>query len=137
MVSRNRLALGLGLVVGTLITWAGTAGAQQNVSDSRHLFTTYCASCHGATGKGDGAVAPHLNPRPANLTLIAKRNNGVFPSEKITMIVDGRERVKPHGNTQMPVWGDAFSRTSEGSDKAGVAAKIQAVVQYLESIQER
>jgi mono/diheme cytochrome c family protein len=35
-----------------------TAGAK--------LYATYCASCHGPEGKGDGPVAATLNPRPAN-----------------------------------------------------------------------
>lgn len=30
------------------------------------LYATYCASCHGPEGKGDGPVAATLNPRPAN-----------------------------------------------------------------------
>ena len=37
-----------------------TAGAQ--------LYATYCASCHGPDGKGDGPVAQTLQPRPANHT---------------------------------------------------------------------
>jgi mono/diheme cytochrome c family protein len=37
-----------------------TAGAQ--------LYATYCASCHGADGKGDGPIAASLQPRPANHT---------------------------------------------------------------------
>ena len=30
------------------------------------LYGQYCATCHGAGGKGDGPVASTLNPRPAN-----------------------------------------------------------------------
>ncbi len=38
----------------------GAAGAR--------LYATYCASCHGPEGKGDGPVAASLQPRPANHT---------------------------------------------------------------------
>ena len=31
-------------------------------------FTTHCAVCHGATGRGDGPAAKGLNPPPADLT---------------------------------------------------------------------
>jgi cytochrome c553 len=31
-------------------------------------FKTMCASCHGEKGKGDGAAAAALNPKPANFT---------------------------------------------------------------------
>jgi len=30
------------------------------------LYATYCASCHGPDGKGDGPVAAALKPPPAN-----------------------------------------------------------------------
>lgn len=30
------------------------------------LYSTYCASCHGPKGQGDGPVAATMNPRPAN-----------------------------------------------------------------------
>lgn len=32
------------------------------------LFDDKCASCHGATGKGDGPAAAALNPPPADFT---------------------------------------------------------------------
>ncbi|HTO08577.1 MAG TPA: cytochrome c [Myxococcota bacterium] len=32
------------------------------------LYAQYCATCHGAGGKGDGPVAATLNPKPANHT---------------------------------------------------------------------
>jgi mono/diheme cytochrome c family protein len=30
------------------------------------LYSTYCASCHGPKGAGDGPIAASMNPRPAN-----------------------------------------------------------------------
>ena len=33
-----------------------------------HTYATYCASCHGAGGKGDGPAAATLPVRPANHT---------------------------------------------------------------------
>jgi len=41
---------------------------QEEVSRGETLFTANCASCHGATGGGDGKAAASLLPRPANLT---------------------------------------------------------------------
>ncbi len=111
--------------------------AQQGSADGRAVFTTYCASCHGESGRGNGAVAVFLRRPPADLTQIAKRNKGVFPAERVYQQIDGRQVVKAHGDSQMPVWGDAFSKTTEGSDEASIKAKIQALVKHLESIQER
>src|SRR6185295_8095977 len=35
-------------------------------------FTTHCAVCHGATGRGDGPAAKGLTPPPADLTDAAR-----------------------------------------------------------------
>jgi mono/diheme cytochrome c family protein len=127
---------------------AGTARAQteaggQTVESGSDIFSTYCASCHGATAHGNGTVAPFLKIPPADLTQIAKRNKGVFDADKVYRIIDGREVVKPHGKTdkdksEMPVWGDAFMKSSTtGGDEQAVRARIQALVNYLESLQEK
>lgn len=38
-----------------------------NLETGKALFTSNCASCHGATGLGDGPAAKGLSPAPANL----------------------------------------------------------------------
>jgi mono/diheme cytochrome c family protein len=101
------------------------------------LFRTYCASCHGTTGVGDGPLASSLRRRPANLRQIAKRNGGQYPAELVYRVIDGRQPVRGHGGPDMPVWGDAFARTTDATDDAGVSRKIQALVAYLQSIQEQ
>jgi len=101
------------------------------------VFKTYCASCHGETGRGNGAVAIFLRRRPADLTQIAIRNKGTFPADRVYQMIDGRQVVKAHGESQMPVWGDAFARSGTDSDERAIKAKIDALVEYLQSIQER
>jgi hypothetical protein len=113
------------------------AAAPESHTDGKSVFTTYCASCHGESGRGNGAVAIFLRTRPADLTQIAIRNKGTFPSERVYELIDGRRVVKPHGESQMPVWGDAFAKSATESDERAVKAKIDALVRYLESIQER
>lgn len=44
------------------------AAAQQ---DADSIFKSRCAACHGADGKGDGPLAPTLNPPPANFASAA------------------------------------------------------------------
>jgi mono/diheme cytochrome c family protein len=101
------------------------------------LFRTYCASCHGPTGAGDGPIASSMRRKPANLRQIAKRNGGQYPSELVYQVIDGRQQVRGHGGPDMPVWGDAFARTTDAPDEATIKLKIQALVVYLESIQEQ
>jgi len=79
-------------------------------------------------------LASSLTPRPADLTLIAKRNGGTFDSDQIARIIDGRKPVKGHGGGEMPVWGDAFAKSV---DKTPVEEKIQKLVEYLQAIQAK
>ena len=73
---------------------------------------------------------------PADLTRFAAMNGGVFPSERLRRIIDGRD-VPSHGDRTMPVWGVTL-RTSRGEGGYdSVAARIEALVQYIQSIQER
>jgi mono/diheme cytochrome c family protein len=113
----------------------GQGGGTGQSGGGHYLFRTYCASCHGTSAMGDGPLAASMRRRPANLTEIAKRNGGVYPSEMVYRIIDGRQPVRGHGGPDMPVWGDAFLRTTEGGDEATVKLKIQALVTYLESLQ--
>lgn len=104
--------------------------------DGRQLFRTSCASCHGPTGQGNGPMAPALRKPPADLTQIAAKNGGVFPTERVRRIIDGRDVIS-HGDPEMPVWGDAFKTSRDGYSEESVRARILAIVRYLESIQRR
>ena len=110
--------------------------AQQIVSGSE-LFKTYCAACHGTSAHGDGPLAANMKKPPPDLTQFAARNGGTFPSALVAQIIDGRQPVKGHGGPDMPVWGDAFKASRLGSSEESVQARIKALVEYLERIQER
>jgi mono/diheme cytochrome c family protein len=125
-----------------LLAFPGSVGAQQEGQSPKaeayvgsSLYETYCAVCHGAGGKGDGQFAGQLRSKPADLTLIAKNKGGTFLRDEVARIIDGRDPVKGHGGKDMPVWGDAFSRTPD--TPAAAAAKIKILVAYLESIQQK
>jgi mono/diheme cytochrome c family protein len=36
------------------------------------LYQTNCATCHGASGVGDGVAGTNLNPRPADIARFSK-----------------------------------------------------------------
>src|SRR5262245_42481647 len=109
-----------------LVAWWATAPAgasasaqQQETYAGSALFSTYCSSCHGANATGDGPLASVLKKHPPDLTQIAKRNGGKFPDDKVFRTIDGRDPVRAHGS-DMPVWGDAFTRSIEGGDPRSI-----------------
>jgi mono/diheme cytochrome c family protein len=102
--------------------------------DGAAIFRSYCAACHGASGRGDGAMAGQLRRPPPSLTTFATRNGGVFPAERVRQIIEGAGPAA-HGNRDMPVWGAVFGRLPGGG--AGAPARIDALVRYLQEIQER
>ena len=114
---------------------APAAGAARcAAADGAALFRAYCAPCHGAAGRGDGAMAGQLRRVPPNLTTFATRNGGVFPAERVRQVIDGTG-VASHGDRDMPVWGAVFKRLPVGG--AGAQDRIDAVVRFLQEIQER
>jgi mono/diheme cytochrome c family protein len=129
---------GVFLVAATM----STLGADQGTSQPSErkfvgstLFGTYCATCHGVSAKGDGPLAANLRKPPANLTLIARRNGGIFSAEMVARIIDGRKPLSGHGGGDMPVWGDAFGRSADGVE--ATPEKIAALVEYLQSLQQK
>jgi len=109
-------------------------GAPPSVAaDGGMLFRTYCASCHGAAGRGDGAMAGQLRRVPPDLTTFATRNGGVFPSERVRQVIDGTG-IAAHGDREMPVWGAVFKRSGADGD---TAARIEALVRFLQGLQQR
>jgi cytochrome c553 len=101
-------------------------------ADAAGLFRTYCASCHGAEGRGNGTMAGQMRRVPPDLSTFATRNGGVFPAERLRQVIDGTG-VAAHGDREMPVWGAVFKRSGGGD----AAARIDAIVRFLEGLQQR
>ncbi len=79
--------------------------AQDDLGKGQEEFMSNCATCHGADGKGNGPLGAKLRTKPADLTTLAKRNNGVFSSDALYKMIDGREATRTHGGVEMPIWG--------------------------------
>ncbi len=105
------------------------------VAQGKALFKAWCRTCHGDTAKGDGPMAEHLKPEPADLTLLSEKEGGRFYFGRVTAKIDGRENVRGHGSKDMPVWGEAFLVLDEEGGEDAVRQKIAAIAHYLRSIQ--
>ncbi len=99
------------------------------------VFRTYCATCHGPSGRGDGPLASSMRRKPADLTEIAKRNGGEYPSEMVYRTIHGKTPILGHGGPDMPVWGDAFARSRDGGDEVTVKERINSLVDHIRTLQ--
>ncbi len=143
----NAGVLVAGMLTATMLSFAAvvTAAAQEPAAPppaemrqqvtGGEVYRTYCATCHGPAGRGDGPLASSMRRKPADLTEIAKRNGGEYPSEIVFRTIDGKTPVRGHGGPDMPVWGDAFARSRDGGDPATVKARIDSLVDYIRTLQ--
>ena len=120
-------------IVASVITGFSTCGLAEAVNLGKVDYEFSCAACHGQNGKGDGPVSEELRTRPSDLTLITKKNGGVFPSEVLYRIIDGTRTIRAHGSYEMPVWGSIFR--SSGPENVG-RNRILDIISYLKSMQQ-
>ncbi|HVZ17689.1 MAG TPA: c-type cytochrome [Terriglobales bacterium] len=137
------------VVIVTFIVFAGLSQAQEksnvkinqvaapptSAASGGEMYRSYCASCHGKDGKGDGPAAPALKIAPTDLTQLAKQNKGVFPSAHVSTVLQ-QGAVVAHGSTEMPVWGPIFRNVSNGS-QAQVLQRSRNLTKYIESMQAK
>ena len=100
------------------------------------MYTAYCAVCHGVDGKGSGPVAEALKVPPSDLTALAQKNGGKYPSDHVTTAIQGDLRLAAHGSKEMPVWGDLFWGMSEGHSSE-VQLRVTNLNKYIESLQAK
>ncbi|MCP3866928.1 MAG: cytochrome c [Gammaproteobacteria bacterium] len=123
----------IGCAVGAVVAGEKTTEAEE--------YRISCASCHGLDGKGEGSMASILTVKPSDLTTLARRHQGHFPTEKVYKMIDGREAFYAHGNRTMPVWGirylkDHALRYGDEGGEQTVQAHILKLVEHIRSIQE-
>jgi mono/diheme cytochrome c family protein len=80
-----------------------SAARAQDSDPGKSEFQSSCATCHGIDGEGKGPLSTQLKVLPADLTVLTKKNNGVFPFETVYEVIDGRKEVAAHGTRDMPI----------------------------------
>ena len=135
----------------SVIGVATMANAQQKTDEGvgstqlgKYEYDSYCAACHGPTGKGDGFYSLMLERKikVANLSELSKNNGGVFPFSRVYETIDGRREIQAHGTREMPIWGRSFSnegvRLNPSYDpEAYTRAKILALIEYVYGMQAK
>lgn len=126
------------VLIVSAILLAGTASAQDAVR-GMDVFANHCATCHGVSAMGDGPMSSVLAEPPADLSVLASENGGVFPMARVVRRVDGSGEVLAHGGP-MPLWGmilDGPSAVVVAPDGAEIVAPeaIVDVAEWLKTVQ--
>ncbi len=137
--------LGAAVIGGT-----GIGYAAEKFDFGKRLYDGHCAVCHGKQGKGDGPYAGLGDTRIADLTMLSKRNNGVFPFARVFETIDGTQVVKAHGTRDMPIWGSHFLSAEHAAmepyagyfdvpydREAAVRTRILALTEYVQRLQAK
>ena len=133
-MSARRVFAAAIVVAGAVLTTARPLAAQPYSGHGD--YQVYCSSCHGAEARGDGVIAKTLKKRPADLTELGKRNDGVFPADRVFNIIAGRKGAA-HSDSDMPPWGEVFAQARESAGAERTAARIDTLVKYLETLQAK
>ena len=97
--------------------------------DGAALYSVYCASCHGAEGRGDGKAAPFLRIPVPDLTTLAERS-GRFDAKAVLATINDAGRPAYH---EMPGWNDVFASAYGTPERERVA--LDNLVRHLEKMQ--
>lgn len=104
--------------------------------DGAALYQAYCATCHGADGKGVGPMTEWLKIQSPDLTRLSIREGGKFPLTRVQRVISGQENITAgHGTREMPVWGPIFSQIAWDQDLGRI--RVYNLAKYLETIQQK
>ena len=67
---KNRILLAT-LVLSCALFFAAGPSRAADSAKGQEIYTTFCATCHGPTGLGDGVAAAALDPKPRDLSSAA------------------------------------------------------------------
>lgn len=141
------------LMLASLAAGFAAAAQAEELDAGKSEFQSSCASCHGTDARGKGPVADQLKTPPPDLTMLARRNSGVFPANAVFEAISGSKTVSAHGTREMPVWGERFNPIirlphyvdpsywklagPEQDPEVVVRKRILAVVDYLSRVQQK
>lgn len=86
--------------------------------------------------KGGGPAADALKVPPPDLTTLARKNGGKYPSDHVMNAIQGDLHLPAHGSKEMPVWGKLFWHISQGHSSE-VQLRVANLNKYIESLQAK
>lgn len=134
------LPVGARLLVLALAALAPLGAAAQDAASGEFLYFTFCSTCHGEAGKGDGPTAQVLTVQPSDLTALSAGNSGSFPLARVISRIEGEDIIVAHGSP-MPLYARIFDGAEAAlavTDTGEVATNVVVLdlVAWLETIQQ-
>jgi mono/diheme cytochrome c family protein len=134
---------GISLMVMAVAAIATNVIAAEKMDLGKREYESKCVLCHGHDGKG-GQYIDFLKTTPPDLSLLTKKNGGVFPFARTYEVIDGRQPVKSHGTKDMPIWGKDYQvRAAEYyidvayDPEIFIRARVMALIDYLNRLQAK
>jgi mono/diheme cytochrome c family protein len=141
---KNRKSLGVVCSI-ALSCLFSTQAFSASMTLGEFEYRNSCAQCHGMSGKGDGPSVPFLlGNAPADLTMLKKNNDGIFPIQRIYSVIEGSSDAiaTVHGTREMPMWGqrymervmapqDDLTGFSQEESQLYARTRILALIEYL------
>ena len=92
----------LALILGIALLVPADSRAEGDAAKGGEVYKSYCATCHGDAGKGDGIAAAALDPKPRDLSN-AEYVSGLTDAHIKKIATEGG----PAGglSAAMPAWG--------------------------------
>jgi len=105
-------------------------------TDGKQMYMSYCASCHGNDGRGNGPVASALRSQPTDLTVLARTHNGKYPDTHVYSVLVFGSNVPAHGSALMPVWGTILGNMAQ-NHPVERQLRVSNLSRYLQSLQAK
>ena len=137
------LAFGVGVLMSAVFAWSTLSARpwqerppRADYSSGAYLYRTFCATCHGETGKGDGPVADIADHRPSDLTVLSRNSGGTYPRDRVMRVLENVEPLPGHDPPAMPNWRNIL-RTTEGGDERVIRKRLEALVDHVGTLQQK
>jgi hypothetical protein len=88
------------------------------------------------SGAGDGPAADILKSTPMDLSMMARRNNGKFPADRVASVLKFGSSGHEHGTSDMPLWGPLF-RSLDKPLSGDPGLRIHNVTEFVKSLQQK
>lgn len=127
------------VLIGLLCPMLFACGKDGGVVRGAALYAEHCALCHGGDLRGGGGAGVEgLSRTPADLTVLARNNSGMFPRGEVLTILDNYASGQQIGRIMRPfdhLTSDDTRRIKTPQGRSRVPSPQAALLAYLEAVQ--